>query len=116
MDSDSTSWKKKRSGSFAFELHTVFFLIKWEVSEEKIRVIFYISPKIKAIFLGNLHFKTHEDEIREAFKDCGEISDVRLVRDSSTGIGKGFGYVNFADRDSVETALSLNGTKVSANF
>ena len=57
-----------------------------------------------------------EDEIREAFKDCGEISDVRLVRDSSTGIGKGFGYVNFADRDSVETALSLNGTKVSANF
>ena len=36
----------------------------------------------------------------------------RLVRDSNTGIGRGIGYVNFTDKDSVETALKLNGTQV----
>jgi len=66
----------------------------------------------KAIFLGNLNFKTHEDDVRKAFERCGEIVDVRLVRDSSTGIGKGFGYINFVVKDSVETALKLDGTEV----
>ena len=37
----------------------------------------------------------------------------RLVRDSATGIGKGFGYVNFASKDSVETALRLDGNMVN---
>ena len=37
----------------------------------------------------------------------------RLVRDIATGIGKGFGYVNFASKDSVETALRLDGNMVN---
>jgi len=34
-----------------------------------------------------------------------QIESVRLVRDSATGMGKGFGYINFESADSVETAL-----------
>ncbi|XP_075677354.1 uncharacterized protein LOC142645293 [Dermatophagoides pteronyssinus] len=63
----------------------------------------------KSLFLGNLSFKTTEDELREFFNECGEIKSVRIVRDSKTGIGKGFGYVNFADKDSVVLALEKNG-------
>jgi len=66
----------------------------------------------KAVFLGNLAFTTHEDDVRAVFEKCGPIEDVRLVRDSNTGIGRGIGYVNFTDKDSVETALKLNGTQV----
>ena len=37
---------------------------------------------------------------------------MRIVRDTATGIGKGFGYVNFATEDSVEIALTLNGSEL----
>ena len=29
------------------------------------------------------------------FNDCGEIEAVRIVRDSKTGLGKGFGFILF---------------------
>ena len=49
---------------------------------------------------------------RRLFFQCGAISSVRIVRDAATGIGKGFGYVNFASEDSVEIALTLNGSEL----
>jgi hypothetical protein len=36
-----------------------------------------------------------------------QIASIRLVRDCATGMGKGFGYVNFASADSVETAIQV---------
>jgi nucleolar protein 12 len=48
----------------------------------------------KAVFLGNLNFKTQEEDIMKLFSKCWEGENVRLVRDATTGIGKGFGYVN----------------------
>jgi nucleolar protein 12 len=64
----------------------------------------------KAVFLGNVKFNEQEDNIRRHFEKCGSITDVRLVRDTATGMGKGFGYVNFATTDAVEKAVRLNGT------
>lgn len=64
----------------------------------------------KAVFLGNVKFDEQEDNIRKHFKRCGIITDVRLVRDTATGIGKGFGYVNFDCSDAVEKAIHLNGS------
>lgn len=36
-----------------------------------------------------------DDDLWSAFEDCGVIDSVRVIRDEKTGIGKGFGYVNF---------------------
>lgn len=36
-----------------------------------------------------------DDDLWEVFEDCGTIEHVRVVRDEQTGIGKGFGYINF---------------------
>lgn len=36
-----------------------------------------------------------EEELRDAFKECGDIENIRIVRDRQLGSGKGFGYVNF---------------------
>lgn len=38
---------------------------------------------------------TEEENIWQAFAECGTIESVRIVRDSKTGIGKGFGFVLF---------------------
>ena len=50
------------------------------------------------VFVGNLPFAIEENDVWKHFAKCGEIQDVRIVRDSATGIGKGFGYVNFQVR------------------
>jgi len=70
----------------------------------------------KSIFLGNLHFGIQEDQVRKHFQMCGEIVDVRLIRDSFTGIGKGFGYVNFKTTDSIELGLKMNGTHLEGRY
>lgn len=50
-----------------------------------------------------------EDELWNFFQDCGEINNVRIIRDSHTLMGKGFGYVNFESTASVELALQMEG-------
>ena len=66
----------------------------------------------KSIFLGNLHFKTKEEDVRRLFSKCGDIENVRLIRDATTGMGKGFGYVNFSSEESVQLAVRLNQQEV----
>lgn len=62
----------------------------------------------KSVFVGNLPFSADEEKVREAFITCGAIENVRIVRDSGTGIGKGFGFVSFADTSGVMFALKQN--------
>uniref|UniRef100_A0A1B6K3G8 RRM domain-containing protein n=1 Tax=Homalodisca liturata TaxID=320908 RepID=A0A1B6K3G8_9HEMI len=69
------------------------------------------DPK-KSIFVGNLVFKIHDDDLWQAFEDCGPIDRIRVIRDQKTGIGKGFGYVNFKSADAVELALKLDGIPI----
>ncbi|CAH1733253.1 unnamed protein product [Aphis gossypii] len=66
----------------------------------------------KGIFIGNLPYSIQEDEIWDYFKDCGSISAVRIVRDNATGVSKGFGYVDFENKESVELAMQIQGKKV----
>lgn len=61
----------------------------------------------KAIFVGNLGFAVDEEDVQKHFAKCGKIANVRIVRDSKTGIGKGFCYVNFVKSQSVKLALDL---------
>lgn len=63
----------------------------------------------KAVFVGNLHFGAEENDLWKMFSECGPIEGIRIVRDPSTGVGKGFAYVNFKDISSVELAMQLDG-------
>lgn len=66
----------------------------------------------KSVFVGNLAFDEQEETLWKAFSDCGEVVNVRIVRDAKTNLGKGFGYVTFKERSSVSLALELNDTTV----
>jgi len=63
----------------------------------------------RSIFIGNLPFDANDDDVWKAFEECGEIENVRLIRDSATSVGKGFGYVLFQDEASVALALRMEG-------
>ncbi|XP_064269880.1 RNA-binding protein 34 isoform X2 [Passer domesticus] len=64
----------------------------------------------RSVFLGNLPYDIRDDAVREHFQDCGDVLGVRVVRDRTTGLGKGFGYVLFQNTDAVHLALKLNNS------
>lgn len=90
----------------------------------------------RCIFVGNLGFvddetninKANEEDGREkrkpgkepadideglwrTFAKCGKVESVRVVRDSTTRVGKGIAYVQFEDANAVEAALLYDGKK-----
>lgn len=67
------------------------------------------QQRTHSVFLGNLPFTVDEEQLREAFGTCGKIESVRVVRDSRTKIGKGFGFMKFKDRSGVVFAIKQNG-------
>lgn len=102
-------FEKKEAADKATELNGVVFM------DKHLRVDGADNNKQhdrkRSVFLGGLPFETEDEELWEFFKECGEIESVRVVRDSKTNVGKGFGYVQFRDRDSVESALALTDKK-----
>ncbi len=65
----------------------------------------------KKLYVGNLSYNTHDEDLREAFSKIGEVLSVALITDQETGRSKGFGFVEMAADEDAEKAISaLNGT------
>lgn len=62
----------------------------------------------RSVFIGNLPFTADEEKLRELFSPCGDIEAVRVIRDSKSGVGKGFGFVIFVDKAGVMFAVRQN--------
>jgi translation initiation factor 4B len=66
-------------------------------------------------YIGNLSFQVTEDDIRGVFKDSN-IKSIRLITDAETKRLKGYGYVEFEDRNSLVAALNRNGYTLSSRM
>lgn len=49
------------------------------------------------LFIGGISWDTDEDRLREYFRNFGEVVEVMIMRDRTTGRARGFGFVVFAD-------------------
>jgi RNA recognition motif-containing protein len=66
------------------------------------------------IFVGNLSFKTTQDELHAAFSNYGNVERVNIVTDRDSGQPRGFAFVEMTDRAEAETAIArLNGTELN---
>ena len=65
------------------------------------------------IYVGNLPFVVGEEEVRQHFEPCGTITNVRLIREPKTFIGKGIGYVMFENKEAMRKAVD---TKHDSSF
>ena len=66
------------------------------------------------IFVGNLSYSTTEDDLRAAFSAYGAVDRVSVVTDRDTGQPRGFAFVEMANRNEAETAISvLNGSELN---
>jgi nucleolin len=57
---------------------------------------------VTTIFCGNLPYSVTEDEIHEAFADCGKIHSIRWGTDRETQQFKGYAHVEFARAEAAE--------------
>ena len=63
------------------------------------------------LYVGNLSFKTTEDELRSAFGQFGAVTDVYVAMDKMTGRPRGFAFVTMGTGDEAKSAAEkLNGT------
>lgn len=66
------------------------------------------------IYVGNLHFKMSENELRSLFENYGEVVTAKIIMDKATGRSKGFGFVEMINESDANAALtSLDGKDVS---
>lgn len=61
------------------------------------------------IYVGNLNFKSTEEEIEELFAHYGPVSSVKVITDRETGRSRGFGFVEMEEADAEEAIKNLNG-------
>jgi cold-inducible RNA-binding protein len=67
---------------------------------------------MKNLFVGNLDFKVVEDDLRELFGQYGQIDQVTLMRDHDTGRSRGFAFVEMANTNDGDKALTeLDGAQ-----
>lgn len=68
---------------------------------------------MKKLYVGNLPFKISEAELEEMFSEHGEVASVALIMDRETGRPRGFGFVEMANDDEAERAVTaLNGQNI----
>lgn len=62
------------------------------------------------LYVGNMSFKTTEDELRDAFAEFGSVTDVYVALDKMTGRPRGFAFVTMStDEEAAKAAEALNG-------
>ena len=62
------------------------------------------------LYVGNMSFKTTEDELRTAFGQFGSVTDVYVAMDKMTGRPRGFAFVTMGTAEEAKIAAEkLNG-------
>ena len=65
------------------------------------------------IFVGNLSTEVTEEELNTLFIEHGSVSSVKIIRDISTNMSRGFGFVEMPRKVDAKKALkSLNDSKL----
>src|ERR1700733_14156728 len=66
------------------------------------------------IFVGNLSFKTTQEDLLATFSQYGTVERVNIITDRDTGQPRGFAFVEMPDKREAETAISqLNGADLN---
>ncbi|XP_024388824.1 uncharacterized protein [Physcomitrium patens] len=64
-------------------------------------------------FVGGLAWATTDGSLEEAFRPFGEVVQCKVITDRETGRSRGFGFVTFADENSMNEAIKdMNGKEL----
>lgn len=74
------------------------------------------------LFVGGIPYRMSQDELRQAFSQAGEVTDVFIPMDRETGRPRGFAFVEMATQEGADKAIAmfhdqeLGGRKVAVNI
>jgi RNA recognition motif-containing protein len=65
------------------------------------------------IYVGNLAYRTTEDDLRQQFERFGTVGRVDIISDRETGRSNGFGFVEMPNNDEANAAIqAMDGASV----
>ena len=64
----------------------------------------------KKVYVGNLPFRTTEEDLANLFSQVGPVESVSIITDRDTGRSKGFGFVSMGSDDADKAIAQFNGT------
>ena len=68
------------------------------------------------IYVGNLPKTASEDSLREKFKEFGEVTQVKIIKDNYTGELRGFAFVEMPGKAQATSAIEgVNGSDYDGN-
>jgi len=61
------------------------------------------------IYVGNIPFRSTNDDLQKVFEAHGEVISVFLPTDRQSGRPRGFGFVEMSDEDGKKAIAELDG-------
>jgi len=74
------------------------------------------------LYVGNMSYNTTEENLRELFSQAGAVNSVALIKDRTTGMSKGFAFVEMDSQGSAQKAITMfndytmNERQLAVNF
>lgn len=62
----------------------------------------------RSIYVGNVDYGATAEELEQHFHGCGSINRVTILCNKFDGHPKGFAYIEFAEKESVQTAMAMD--------
>ena len=63
------------------------------------------------LYVGNLAFETTENDLQDLFEQSGQVTEVSLINDRTTGRSRGFAFVTMASAADGQKALTATNGK-----
>jgi RNA recognition motif-containing protein len=57
------------------------------------------------LFVGNLSFKTTENDLQDAFAACGTVVETNIMMDRMTGRPRGFAFISMSTPEEAQKAI-----------
>ena len=59
----------------------------------------------RRLYVGNLPYKTTDEELNALFSQAGAVESVRVMRDMATGRARGFAFVEMSTEEEARKAI-----------
>lgn len=59
------------------------------------------------LYVGNMAYNTSEDDLRGLFAQAGAVNSVVLIKDRTTGMSKGFAFIEMDSQASAQKAITM---------
>lgn len=64
-----------------------------------------VSQESKRLFVGNIEFNVTAEQLKTLFSQFGEVTGVRIITNRFTGRPRGYGFIEFAQDETLNTML-----------